>query len=107
VGQLDDLPSVAKTVTQLGAVGALIVISLWLVYTQSSAMDETRSYRDEIRREFAAAESRHMVHMDRSSIRHRDIVAMLRLICTHMSETSAERSACLSTPFSADSQVRD
>lgn len=83
--------SAVKAISQLGAVGALIAITMWLVYTSTVE-------RAAVFRELAVLDGRLETHVVNTNRRQRESLAMLRLICQNTAKTQAERASCVRDP---------
>ena len=93
--------ALAKTVGQLGATGALIVISLWLVWAATQPVEPnqeaqaaTERVRAEIFRDFTEIKAQLDVHIQQSTRGTDALKAILRQICVNTSDDSSQRTAC-------------
>ena len=87
----------AKTVSQLGATGALIVISLALVWNTMQPPppnEDTIQVREEIFRDFSEIKAVLDVHIQQARRDTEAARAILLQICINTADDPAHRSAC-------------
>jgi type VI protein secretion system component VasK len=88
-----------KTVGQLGAVGALIMITGWLVYSQTGATETNERYWAQVQRELASFERRQLRNEESIMRLREDVLGRLRLLCIQVALSAGNRpDDCLLDP---------